>query len=225
MKLSRRSFLILASSGVMLSSLVPTGVGHKKVLILGDSIALGFFPYLKISTPSVYISQPVNDDGRPINSGSTKKGIENLSNWLGTTNWDLVYFNFGLHDMKHVKSETGKASKNHLDPVNVSLNIYETNLKLIVSILRERSKVIVFGTTTPVPEKLKGGPYRNSQSPELYNRVASEVMSDNGIKICDLYTYVVENPEFQLDFNVHFSKKGYQFLAKNVRDCILENLK
>jgi len=35
----------------------------------------------------------------PENGGSTRDGLQKLDRWLGTGKWDLIHFNWGLHDL------------------------------------------------------------------------------------------------------------------------------
>ena len=69
----------------------------------------------------------------PVNGSSTDVGLKSLDAWLATggadKKWDVIHFNWGLHDLKHWKD--GK-----LDPAGPQVNdlaAYEKNLREIVA--------------------------------------------------------------------------------------------
>jgi lysophospholipase L1-like esterase len=144
----------------------------------------------------------------PGNGGSTVRGVDSLEVWLGNRDWDMVLFNFGLHDLVHKDAQnkyevTGK--------VSVTLDQYRTNLEKIVAKLKETTAVLVFVTTTVVPENSAG---RKVEDPAQYNQVALEVMKKNGIQVIDLYTASQTiHPQNSKPGNVHYSDAGYELLA------------
>ena len=54
----------------------------------------------------------------PENGSSTDTGVRKLKDWLGEGKWDVIHFNWGLHDLKHWKD--GK-----LDPKSLAKLIAE----------------------------------------------------------------------------------------------------
>ena len=71
----------------------------KNVLIIGDSISIGYTPYIvKALQPDVYVE---HNEG---NGGSTVRGIQKVEQWIGGKQWDVILFNFGLHDLVYVDS-------------------------------------------------------------------------------------------------------------------------
>jgi acyl-CoA thioesterase-1 len=72
-----------------------------RVLILGDSISIGYFPFVKeLLKGKAMVSRPMGKDGGYENCQGTTHGVKELDRWLGDTPWDVIHFNFGLHDMK-----------------------------------------------------------------------------------------------------------------------------
>lgn len=178
----------------------------KSVLIIGDSISIGYTPLIKKSLPGVDVE---HNQG---NAGSTVRGVENIEKWIDNREWDVVVFNFGLHDLVY------KDSLNRLDLVHgklsVSLDDYRKNLQTIVDKLRETTAKLVFVTTTTVPENAVG---RKVESPAQYNKVAKEVMKKNGIEVLDLYkTSLTVHPQNSNPGNVHYTGKGYQLLSEPI---------
>jgi acyl-CoA thioesterase-1 len=143
---------------------------------------------------------------------------------LGDNTWDLIHFNFGLHDIKHINPINGKNSNSFDDPHQASPNQYKYNLEKIVKILKKTKAKLIFATTTPYPNsKLK--PARKPGMHRIYNEVALSVMKKYNIKINDLHSFVLPRmDELQRPYNVHFSKYGSEELAKVVVKSILQNL-
>ena len=196
-----------------------------KVLILGDSISIGYYPFVKKALlKKVDIHRPILPDGRFENCAGTSKGLKNISKWLGDNTWDLIHFNFGLHDIKHINPINGKNSNSFDDPHQASPKQYEDNLEKIVKTLKKTNAKLIFATTTPYPNsKLK--PARKPGMHEVYNKVALSVMKKHNVKINDLHSFVLPRmDELQRPYNVHFSKYGSEELAKLVVKSILQNL-
>src|SRR6476661_7593001 len=93
----------------------------KNVLIIGDSISIGYTPFIQSTLTSV------NIEHNPGNGGSTVRGVQSIEKWLGDREWDVIMFNFGLHDMVY------KDSLNKYDVANgkiaVPLEEYRKNLQ------------------------------------------------------------------------------------------------
>ncbi len=197
----------------------------KNVLLLGDSISMGYTPFVKEMMQYLAVVQrPMLAGGEPENCEGTTSGVKNIRRWLGDTNWDIIHFNFGLHDMKHVDPQTGANSRNPEDPLQTDPKQYKKNLKTIVDVLLETGADLIFATTTPYPDHPEG-PLRDSGMPEKYNRIAIKIMNRNNIMINDLYTFAQPRlNEIQIPNNVHFTDLGYRQLADKVIDRITEML-
>lgn len=185
------------------------------VLIIGDSISNGYTPFIQKA-----LSPGVNVEHNPGNGGSTIRGVENIEKWIGNRQWDVILFNFGLHDLVH------KDSLNNYDvngKVSVTLQEYQKNLELIVAKLRETTATLLFVTTTEVPENSAG---RKVEDPAKYNSVAKDVMKRNGIEVIDLYTFSLTiHPRNSMPGNVHYTEKGYELLADPLIKAINAALK
>jgi len=198
------------------------------VLLLGDSISIGYtLPVRARLKGSANVFRPVNADGSAENCADTGKGLAALDRWLALApKWDVIHFNWGLHDLKHVKPGTpGPAtSSDPNDPPLRSLEEYRANLEKIVVRLQQTGARLVFATTTPVPEGV-GNPYRNPADPARYNAAAKEVMQQRGVRVNDLYASIAPRlAEFQLPRNVHFNAKGSDALAGDVAKAIAAEL-
>ncbi|CAA6677959.1 MULTISPECIES: alpha/beta hydrolase fold domain-containing protein [unclassified Lentimonas] len=197
------------------------------VLILGDSISIGYTLQVReLLKGKANVFRPVNKTGsRPANCGGTTKGLRFIDGWLSMQKWDVIHFNWGLHDLKHVK-EAGKDSKSNdpNDPVQASPEVYKQNLETLTAKIQATGALTIFATTTPVvPGTLN--PLRTPEDPARYNAVAVSVMKSRGIRINDLYTYSMSHlDEWQLPKNVHFKPEGSAALAGKVARVIADEL-
>ena len=227
---SRRDFLIktLSVSAVFALPNIVLGITNKKlpnVLIIGDSISIGYLPFLtELMKEKALVTRPFKENGSPENCQGTTNGVKNVDRWIGDTKWDVIHFNFGLHDIKHVDPVTRENSKDPEHPHQSDLKQYKKNLEVIVEKLTTTGAKLVFATTTPYPDEV-GGPLRDPGMPEKYNKAALKIMKKNGIAVNDLYAYVLPRMEdLQRPNNVHFTEAGSRALAKQVAKIINDNL-
>lgn len=192
-----------------------------KVLLLGDSISIGYTPIVQeLLKDKAIVVRPTYEDGKAENCEGTTKGVSKMEAWIGDTDWDVIHFNFGLHDIKHVDPVTGKNSKNLLDPQQAAPKYYRKNLKAIVKILKTTDAQLIFATTTPYPDEVNG-PLRLPSMPERYNKIATKIMRKSKIPVNDLYDLVLPHlDELQRPANVHFTELGSQALGKQVSEII-----
>jgi len=194
------------------------------VLILGDSISIGYLaPLRKELTGKANVYRPVDPkNGGPENCESTLTGLKNIDRWLGDTKWTVIHFNFGLHDLKHVTSRVnGHSSGKPEDPRWIDPDQYVPNLEKLVVRLKQTGAHLIFATTTPVPEGLKGFPFRVASDVPLYNDAALAVMKKNGVTVDDLYALCLPRlAQMQRKKNVHFTEAGSVELAKAVARSI-----
>ncbi len=188
-------------------SLVPIkdDPGLPRVLLIGDSISMGYtLPVREL------LKGKANLHRIPANGGSTKDGLTNIETWLGSGKWDVIHFNWGLHDLKHWKD--GKMDPS--GPQVSTLAEYEINLRALVKRLQATGAKLIWATTTPVPEGSDG---RTAGDELKYNKIASRVMKEMGVPTDDLHALCEpELGSWQLRKNVHFNPKGYSGLAAKV---------
>lgn len=232
--MNRRSFLysggILLSTGITIPSLL-LGKDQKvlpKVLLLGDSISIGYTPYVQEALVGIAdVKRPVYEDGKAENCEGTTKGVRELDRWLGAEKWDVIHFNFGLHDLKHINPETGENSMNPKDPQQAPIRQYRKNLTEIVDKLKETGAHLIFATTTPYPNPVDG-PLRMPGEAQKYNKTALKIIEKNGIQVNDLYGFVKPQMEaLMIKKNVHFTEDGSKALAgevvKVIKEIVLRN--
>jgi acyl-CoA thioesterase-1 len=179
--------------------------GLPRVLLIGDSISIGY----TLPTRDI-LKGKANLHRIPTNGGSTKDGLAKMHNWLGTGKWDVIHFNWGLHDLKHWKD--GKMDLS--GPQVSTTEEYEKNLRELVKSLKATGAKLIWATTTPVPEGSAG---RVAGDDVKYNAVAAKVMTEAGVPINDLHALCVPKlAEWQLPKNVHFKPEGSRGLAETV---------
>ena len=195
------------------------------VLILGDSISIGYTPFVQKDLSGIAnVLRPLLENGENENCEGTTYGLQNIERWIGVKKWDLIHFNFGLHDLKHVDPVTGKNSSNPEDPFQADVKEYKKNLKEIVKKMKDTGAILVFATTTPYPDNLKGS-MRDPGLYKKYNKVALKVMKENKIIINDLYSFVLPKmEELQIPQNVHFTKTGSEAIGNEVAQFIHNQL-
>ncbi|MGK0239047.1 MAG: lysophospholipase L1-like esterase [Candidatus Pelagisphaera sp.] len=192
-----------------------------KVLIIGDSISIGYLPFVQeMMKGEALVTRPFDANGEPENCQGTTNGKLYIDKWIGKERWDIIHFNFGLHDIKHVKADTGKNSNDPNDPQQADVVQYEKNLAGIVSTLKATKAKLVFATTTPYPDTVSK-PLRTPGMPEKYNKAALAIMKRKGISVNDLYDFVASQMvALQRPDNVHFTETGYEALADEVVKAI-----
>ena len=168
-----------------------------RVLLIGDSVSRGYTQAVRKE-----LAGKVNVHRAPANCGPTASGLKNLDVWLAPGKWDLIHFNFGIHDRA------------------TAPDVYEKNLGELVTRLKTTGAKLVWASTTPIPPDTKDGEGATAAVVEK-NRIAARVMQKNGAVIDDLYGWMLPDlAKFQNPKDVHFSGAGYDRLAQRVARVI-----
>ena len=176
-----------------------------RVLLIGDSISIGYTAPVRS-----LMKGKANVHRIPTNGGPTTNGLANLKKWLGDGKWDLIHFNWGLHDLKVMPD-----GRRQVPP-----EAYEESLRELTSRLKATGAKLIWASTTPVPEG-KLSPPRADADVVAYNAIAKRIMEENQVAVDDLYGFVrpklakIQRPE-----NVHFTAEGSAALAKQVAASI-----
>ncbi len=197
------------------------------VLILGDSISVGYTRDVRTrlaGRANVFRPMTANGNG-PENCQGTTLGLQKIDTWLEGRKWNVIHFNWGLHDLKHVKvAGSAENSNEATDPLQAPLPVYADNLRQIVTKLKATGARLVFATTTPVAPKTTA-PLRSPAAPPVYNATALAIMQANGVRVNDLFSLGASVPHTQLPQNVHYSAPGLTTLGEAVARVIDEELK
>jgi lysophospholipase L1-like esterase len=190
------------------------------VLIIGDSISIGYTPYVQEALEGR--ANVVHNEG---NAQHTGTGLLKLDEWLGNTRWDVIHFNWGLWDLCY-RSEQSKVYGNR-DKINGNVTFtpeeYEKNLEQLVMRLKQTHAKLIFATTTYVP---KGEAGRFFGDDKRYNKVAVRIMKKHNIQINKLNagSRKIHKKYKKEDGDVHFTSEGYELLARQVARKILKNV-
>jgi hypothetical protein len=194
--------------------------GLPRVLLIGDSISIGYTLDVR-----AMLKGKANVHRIPTNGGPTSNGVENVAKWIAGSKWDVIHFNFGLHDLVFMGPDGARL----VDPAlpgahhQVSLADYEKNLTTIVQQLKATGAKVIWCNTTPVAP---GTPGRKSDESVAFNEVAAKVMAAAGVPTDDLYSHAkAKLAEVQLPQNVHFTPDGSKYLAEKVAAEIEKALK
>lgn len=184
--------------------------GLPRVLIIGDSVSIGYtLPVRELLKGQANVHRP------PTNCSSTGHGLANLGAWLGDGKWDVIHFNFGLHDAK-----LPPEGVRHAPPA-----AYGDNLRELVKKLKSTGAKLVFATTTPVPNGGNLRPTRRFGNVDEYNAVARKVMAEDGVAINDLGAAITPHlAEMQRKNDVHFTEDGSALLARHVAQAVRAQL-
>ena len=213
--------LCLACLPLVLStvSAAESASAKPRVLILGDSISIGYTPFVReMLKDEAVVVRPTNAKGAPDNCGDTARGIKSIDRWLQAEGgkWDVIHFNFGLHDLKRVEPDTNAAPSTSSLPHQVEPDIYEKQLREIVARLKTTGARLIWATTPPVP-KADMKPRREVEDVARYNEIAARVMRENQVAVDDLYAFALPQLDrIQRSKNVHFTDPGYKALAGEV---------
>ena len=166
------------------------------VLLIGDSISRSYTVSVRKLLEGV-----ANVHRAPANCGSTELGLKHLDLWLaqGDGKWDVIYWNFGIHDRNRAPEE------------------YAANLEALVERLRKTGATLIFARTTP---------FENADAPGVdastpINATSDEVMARLGVQVDDLHAAVREQVAgVQADDHTHFKAEGIALMAAHVSATI-----
>ncbi|MEM0968561.1 MAG: SGNH/GDSL hydrolase family protein [Verrucomicrobiota bacterium] len=191
-----------------------------RVLLIGDSISIGYTVAVRNEMEgSANVHRPL------ANCGPTHTALGKIDDWLATggagKKWDVIHFNWGLHDLKYM----GTNGENLADPKaedshqQVPPEEYRKNLTQLVETLKATGARLIWRNTTPVPEGAKGRVVGDSAK---YNAIAAEIMETHEVEVQDLFSFIVEetakDPGFSMTANVHFSPTSSAAMAEKIAE-------
>lgn len=179
-----------------------------RVLLIGDSISIGYTVDVQKEMAGI-----ANVHRIPTNGGPTTRGLESIDAWLGEEPWDVIHFNWGLHDLKFVndKLQLVETDEGHYQ---VPLEEYGKNLEKLVLRLKQTNAKLIWRNTTPVPVGAKG---RIPGDAAKYNQVAAAIMKKHNIPTDDMFGFVKPKmDQLMRPANVHFTAEGSAALAEQV---------
>lgn len=192
----------------------PVTDSRKKVLLLGDSIRMGYCGTVKKQLEKIADVRYPNENCR-----NTQFTYVSLIAWSGLfpdlEKVDLVYWNNGHWDVAHWGGDSD------------SLNSPQVYCDMILRIYKKLRKIypnakIIFATTTPMSLKCFSGLNpRSNEEISHYNSRAVRTLSGM-CETDDLNSFCADwNEEYYRDY-CHFTEKGFQLLGCRVAEKIKE---
>jgi len=172
-----------------------------RVLLIGDSVSRGYTMAVRKA-----LAGKANVHRAPENCGGTANGLKKVDVWLDDGKWNVIHFNFGIHDRATPPAD------------------YEDRLEKIVARLQKTGAKLVWASTTPIPkDEVK------KQTPESIverNVLAMRVMQRHGIAVDNLFSFITPHlATAQNPHDVHFNAQGYDLLGGQVAEAVLASLK
>jgi len=200
------------------------------VLIIGDSISRGYTGDVRqLLEGKANVLRPMRKVGtklKNVNCRDTQFGLENLENWLGDLKWDVIHFNWGLHDLcyRNLQADNPRQRDKINGKISVPIAQYQDNLEKLVVRLKVTGAELIWASTTSVPEGEIG---RFAGDEVKYNDKARLVMAKHDIAVNDLHalTSNFENILFRGPGDVHYTKEGSRIIAAQVAEKIEQALK
>jgi len=186
-----------------------------KVLIIGDSISMGYIP--EVQRRLADIAEVVHNPG---NGGDSANVSAHIDDWLNAVEPDTVLLNCGLHD---IKRQTGTRT------YQVPIDDYRRNLLTILDCIRAADCRLLWVTTTPVIEArhqaVKDFDRYNADVTD-YNAMAQAIVEDAEVAVIDLHAVALQaGLETVLgDDGVHFTQDGYDQLGRAVAHSLRQHI-
>jgi lysophospholipase L1-like esterase len=171
-----------------------------RVLLIGDSVSRGYTQSVRKA-----LTGKANVHRAPANCGPTSLGLKNIDVWLGDGKWDVIHFNFGIHDR------------------NTPLAEYGQRLEQLVERMQATGAKLVWASTTPIPDDAA----KNQTAASIVerNEAAAAIMAKHNVAVDDLFTAITPHLETMQNPNdVHFNAAGYEFLGRRVAEAITNAL-
>ena len=200
----------------------------KRLMLIGDSIAFEYGPYLKKMIDDKFVMY--EKDGREIaavdldvavggNAGDSKNVVRFVKQMEseGRFNFDLLLFNCGLHDLKRNKPGL---------ELQVPITEYESNLREVVEICKKNNVSAIFVDITPIIDSRYTENYpfiRHNSDVKEYNNVAINVMKEKGVPVIGLNEFTLslgELSETTRD-HAHYYPEVQQKQARFIADYIM----
>jgi hypothetical protein len=169
--------------------------GKPTILIIGDSISIGYAPYVESGLPNYDVVH------NPCNAMTTFWTITQIDYWLaGRPTFEAITFNNGLWDISSWVQTTDAE--------------YIDNLHTIAKKVKAKTSKPLFILSTQI---LPGTPYRWDGDVVHKNALAVTVMNNEGIPVLDLYSVSATIPfDHVSPIDPHYTQAGYSILGQAV---------
>jgi lysophospholipase L1-like esterase len=178
---------------------------QRRVLLIGDSITRGYYTTVedklkgKAAVSRLTTSKSLGDPAL----------LDEVKLVLGQAKFDVVHFNNGMHGWGYTEEEYAKALPD-----------------LVVAIRKGAPGAqLIWATTTPVrvSEKVDQLDPKTDRV-KVRNKAAADVMKKEMIQTNDLFSLVVEKPDWFSQDGVHLNAKGSTAMGEQVATSVLNLL-
>jgi hypothetical protein len=177
-----------------------------RVLLVGDSISNAYYDGVqaelrdKALVARLATSSSLGDPAL----------LDQVQFMLKNYKFAAVHFNNGLHGYAYTDEE------------------YANDIPKLLAIVKKHAPdaKLIWATTTPQREKAPNLDKLHAENHIVTtrNKIVTAVAAKDGIPVNDLYSLVVDHPEYWGDDGVHFKPEGQAVEAKQVAKCILDAL-
>ncbi|MCZ7648529.1 MAG: GDSL-type esterase/lipase family protein [Planctomycetota bacterium] len=187
-----------------------------RVLLIGDSIRMGYLPFVKAA-----LEDKAEVRGPVENCGDTRRHVQKLEAWLEQPA-DAIHFNAGLHDLKLPRG----ADPSDFGTRQVPLAEYAANLEQVAARLKRTGAKVVWASITPVLFERHRTVKDFDRRPEdvaAYNAEAAKVMARHGIPVNDLHAVLAADDleACLVGDGVHMTERGNKLLCAAVCKAVL----
>ena len=189
----------------------------KKIILIGDSIRMGYDKYVKEALDGVAeVYYPTE------NCKFAEYVLRFAHEWKSNGQWpadaDLVHWNAGLWDCLELFEDEP------LSPIEFYSNLVSRIHKRL-RMLFPTAK-IVFATSTAVIEKMASKDFKRHNSTIMkYNEAAKAALADKDCTINDLWEITAScPPEYHSDFVHYYTKEGTEMIGNRVLSVICGEL-
>jgi hypothetical protein len=189
----------------------------KKIVLLGDSIRMGYDKYVKNALHGV---AEVYYPGE--NCQCAQHLLRFMHQWKNDMKWpadvDLVHFNAGLWDVAEIYGE---------EPITLEEQYAEMIRRIDRQIRRlfPGAKVVFATSTSVIEERYRPEFKRHNSNIERYNEIAREALSDSDCLVYDMFEFTKAFPEECRSDMTHFNtSSGIKKMGDRVLSVICGEL-
>ena len=198
---------------------VASNTGSKNLLIIGDSISMGYTTYVQKDLAGLYHVERVHfapdvNNGMDENAQGTTHVLANLDRWLAQApaHLDVITWNSGLWNARDPNLDP-QAPGNATD-----LSTYQSELVQIATRLKATGARVIFFTTTDIPAT--GSTFIPGRDLDE-NAIANSVLPGMGIEVYDLNAMARSNSKLHLSTDpIHFNAQGYSLFGEYISDMV-----
>jgi len=178
-----------------------SATGHPHVLLIGDSITRAYYPLVedklkgKAYVARLATSKSVGDPAL----------IQEVSLVLSESHFDIIHFNNGMHGWGYSEDQY----RQHFPEFLAAIQNGAPGAKLI------------WATITPVRQKGNTSQLDDrTKRVKIRNQIAADIIGPLNIPTDDLFSLVIDHPEFSGPDGVHFRPPGVAAEAEQVAHSI-----